>query len=193
MGRRKLVSRNSREHIGKEELLDFLRAGIALSVAVAAPNALRIFKPWANTHKVWKRFYPSSIERHTMKLWRKGFVDVKETDQGFKVTITEKGETEVLKYDLENLTIATPDDWDGKWRMVFFDIPSGHENRNHFREKLLSLGFFQMQKSVYIYPFPCKKEIQYLREVYNMPHSVKFATVSWLENDDDLRRFFRLS
>lgn len=192
MGRRKVVNRVVREHIGRDELLDFLRAGIALSVAVIAPNALRVFKPLITKESTWNRFYPSSIERHTMKLWRKGLVDVKETVDGFIVVITQKGITDVLRYDLDALSVKRPDTWDRKWRIVFFDLPATHEARNHFREKLISIGFFQMQKSVYVYPFPCEKEIQFLREVYSMPHSVKYAVVEKLENDEDLRHFFRL-
>ena len=98
----------------------------------------------------------------------------------------------MLTYDIEQMAIERQDPWDGKWRMVFFDIPTGHEARNIFREKLISMGFFQMQKSVYVHPFPCTKQIRFLREVYEMPHDVKLAVIEHLENDDDLRHFFRL-
>ena len=77
--------------------------------------------------------------------------------------------------------------------MVFFDIDTGHNmERRVLRNKLKELGFFAMQKSVYVFPYPCNKEIQYLREVYEIPHSVKLALVENMENDDDLRRIFHL-
>lgn len=189
MGRRKRSV--PKEQITKDVLLNLLKAGAALAVAVTAPNALRVLKPLIEQPK-WDKYYPSSIERHTMKLWRKGLVEVKETEAGYVVAITERGKRELLTYDIEQMAIERQNPWDGKWRMVFFDIPTGHEARNIFRENLISMGFFQMQKSVYVHPFPCTKQIKFLREVYEMPHSVKLATIEHLENDEDLRRFFRL-
>lgn len=191
MGRRRVL-KEPKEHITRDVLLNLLKAGVVLAVAVTEPGALRAFKPVMSREKRWRRYYPSSIERHTMKLWRKGFVELQETAEGHVVAITDKGKTETLRYDIENMEIKEPGQWDGKWRIVFFDIPASHEARNHFREKLLSLGFFQMQKSVYVHPYPCDKEITFLREIYHMPHSVKYAEVTRLENDEDLRSFFRL-
>lgn len=189
MGRRR--GKIQKEPITQNVLLDMLKLGAALTVAMVAPNALTLFKS-AGRKTEWDPYYPSSIERHTMKLWRKGFVDVHETETGFTVVITEKGKQELLRYDIEAMSVPRQDPWDEKWRMVFFDIPTGHEARNIFREKLISMGFFQMQKSVYIHPFPCAKQIKFLREVYFMPDSVKLAVIEHLENDEDLRRFFRL-
>ena len=43
--------------------------------------------------------------------------------------------------------------WDGKWRVVVFDIPeSDKATREFLRRKLVSLGFGKLQKSVYISP-----------------------------------------
>lgn len=191
MARRKRL-KEPKEHITRDTLLALLKAGAVLTVAFTAPNALRLLSPLVGEEKQWEQYYPSSIARHTLKLWRNGFVDVYETESGYVVKITEKGRTEILRYDLESMTIPKQEPWDRRWRMVFFDIPASHEARNIFRESLLSMGFFKMQKSVYVHPFPCRKQIQFLREVYDIPHSVKFATVDFLENDEDLRRFFRL-
>ena len=50
--------------------------------------------------------------------------------------------------------------WDGKWRVVIFDIPQElHKQRIKFRTKLLSLGFSALQKSVFVFPYPCDKEL----------------------------------
>ncbi len=50
--------------------------------------------------------------------------------------------------------------WDKKWRVVIFDIPQElHRERNNFRKKLKSLGFHMLQKSVFVFPFPCESEI----------------------------------
>jgi len=43
--------------------------------------------------------------------------------------------------------------WDGKWRVVIFDIPEVERNKRlALRAELISLGFGKLQKSVYISP-----------------------------------------
>lgn len=193
MGRRKLKDAVEKEHITQDILLGILKTGVLLTVAITAPNILQVINSFVDKKKEWGNYYPSSVGRQITKLWRKGFVDVKETKDGHIVTITDKGKTEILKYDVENLTIPKQKSWDGKWRMVFFDIATGYDKARHlFQNKLKALGFFQMQKSVYIYPYPCEKEICFLREIYNIPHSIKLAKVEKLENDKELRSIFRL-
>lgn len=191
MGRRKNLL-PEKKHITSDVLLGLLETGAVLGVALIAPNALRILKPLIAQKEKWDTYYPSSIARNTMKLWRKGLVNVVETPDGYVVTISDSGKTEALRYNLDTMEISKPPSWDGKWRMVFFDLPIGTKTRDNFRRKLLSLGLFQMQKSVYVYPYPCSNEIRFLREVFAIPHGVKMAVVEQLENDEDLRRVFKL-
>jgi len=109
------------------------------------------------------------------------------------VKITAEGKTELLKFDLDNLEIKRLKTWDKQWRMVIFDIPNNKRRRREiFREKLKSLGFYQFQESVFIIPFPCEKEIQYLREIYGIPNEVKFILARKVENDLELRRMYGL-
>ena len=193
MGRRRQKNAIEKEHITQDILLGILKTGALIAVAIVAPNILQVINSQANKKKEWESYYPSSVGRQITKLWRKGWVEVKDSKDGQVVNITDKGKTEVLKFDIENLSISRQDRWDGKWRMVFFDIATGHDTARHtFQNKLKGLGFFQMQKSVYIYPYPCEKEIKFLREVYNIPHSVKLAKVERLENDLELRKLFSL-
>lgn len=43
--------------------------------------------------------------------------------------------------------------WDGKWRVVIFDISEKERRaRDYLRDKLVSLGFGKLQKSIYISP-----------------------------------------
>ncbi|MFC1790460.1 PaaX family transcriptional regulator C-terminal domain-containing protein [Patescibacteria group bacterium] len=55
--------------------------------------------------------------------------------------------------------------WDGYWRIVIFDINEKSRSvRNSLREKLVSLGFGQWQRSVYITPHDISGEItQFLK------------------------------
>lgn len=55
--------------------------------------------------------------------------------------------------------------WDGKWRVVIFDIPELDRNsRDYLRQKLVSLGFGKLQRSVYISPLDVLADVkEYLK------------------------------
>jgi phenylacetic acid degradation operon negative regulatory protein len=50
--------------------------------------------------------------------------------------------------------------WDKKWRMVIFDIPEvTRRDRDFLRSQLQWLGFLELQKSVWIFPYEIKSEL----------------------------------
>lgn len=190
MGRKK--AEVSKKDITKEILLGLLKTGAVLGLAVVAPGALKIFKDFGRK-KPWDEYYPSSIEKVTRRLYRKGVVEIKHEHGTPKVIISQKGKVEVLKYDLDRLEIKPQTPWDGKWRLVIFDIAEKYKKiRDLVRDKLKAMGFYQFQDSVFIYPYPCEKEIIYLREILHVPHSIKLVRADRIENDEDLRRIFKL-
>lgn len=68
-------------------------------------------------------------------------------------TLTDKGDDELAAI-LEQLPRDNTS-WDGKWRMIIFDIPESHRTvRQMFRLKLLDLGARMLQSSVWISPKP---------------------------------------
>jgi phenylacetic acid degradation operon negative regulatory protein len=53
--------------------------------------------------------------------------------------------------------------WDGRWRLVLFDVPVGQDSaRNRLRESLCARGFGYLQNSVWITPDPLTNERQFL-------------------------------
>lgn len=182
-----------KQHITQDVLLGLLGVGALLAVAVVAPGAMSMLQGLGKREKSWEKYYDSSVKRGVERLWRRGLVKVVETEEGFVVQITKKGKTELLRFNLEAMSIPTPERWDRKWRMVFFDIFTTKDSiRREFSRRLRTLGFYPMQKSVYVYPYPCSKEIQFLREIMQVPHEVKLAMVERLDNDEDLRKIFGL-
>lgn len=141
----------------------------------------------------WKEYYDSSIRDGVGKLLRKGRVEIRETESGSEIRITDKGRTEIIKGRLEELGIEKPSRWDGKWRMVFFDVEELKKTRRDLlRMWLRRLGLVSMQRSVFVYPYPLEGEIKFLREVIGVPHGVKLVTAETIENDDELREMFEL-
>lgn len=178
--------------ITQERLLKLLKLGALLAVAVTAPNAIVILKPFLKKEKHWKEYYPFSVNKAMLGLYRKGQVKVSETKNGYIVRLTKKGKTELLRFDLETMEIKTPRQWDGKWRLVFFDIPEKFKKqRNYLCQKLKALNFYLFQDSVFIHPFPCQKEIEFLREVLCIPHFVKLGLLENVENKEELEKIFK--
>ena len=49
-----------------------------------------------------------------------------------------------------------------------------------------------MQESVFVSPYDIFDQVSYLREVLDIPHGVKFAKLSWIENQDELQQIFAI-
>ena len=84
---------------------------------------------------------------------------------------------------------ALPPD-DGKIRLVVFDVPEKERGkRDWLRTRLLTCEYSPFQKSVWIHPFECKKELDLISEYLGMsPYTMMFAAK--IENDRVLRRYF---
>jgi len=105
------------------------------------------------------------------------FIRMKE--QRLKVQITDRGKARLLGYVLEDLTIPEQKKWDKKWRMVIFDIPEEKKvGRDVLRRKLRDLGFFQLQRSVFVSPYPCEREIDFITEAFGL-----WSYVTFIETD----------
>lgn len=107
-----------------------------------------------------------------------------------KLELTPKGKQLFEQIKLDDITISVPKQWDGRWRFVLFDVPEKRRNyRDVLRDRLKSLGFFQFQKSVWIHPFECGKEVRYLCEYWGItPYTIMFTVK--VGNDRVLRRYF---
>ena len=74
--------------------------------------------------------------------------------------------------------------------MFVFDIPEKLRTmRDALRDKLKRLGFFQFQKSVWIYPFECEEEMDYICEFFGAKHFTLMFTGK-IHNDHLLRKYF---
>jgi len=90
-------------------------------------------------------------------LKKMGYIDTFVEGKGRYIEITPRGLNRVNKIkNTDNISINRPENWDGKWRVVIFDIPEKYKySRDIFRCRLVNLGFEKVQESVYVYPFEC--------------------------------------
>ena len=114
-------------------------------------------------------------------------------DGTFVAELTEKGKRKVKEFHFVDLKIPIPKKWDGKWRIIIFDIPNKRTaGREALRNKLKALDFSQLQKSVWVFPYPCEAEIEFIVELFKLFPYVQIIEATYIKNDVALRKYYRL-
>jgi len=135
---------------------------------------------------------PEQVRQSVYRLKRNDYIKWRYNKKKKQVILelTKKGKKCFGNSKLNDVTISVPSKWDEQWRFVFFDIPEKRRSfRDVLRSKLKRLGFFQFQKSVWIYPFECEKEVRFLCEYFGItPYTMTFTAK--IDNDRILRRYF---
>ena len=104
-----------------------------------------------------------------------------------------EGKERALTYNMDNMTLARHP-WDRKWRIVIFDIPEKLKKvRDAICYHLKRLGFIELQHSVFITPFKCRDEIEYLIEFYKTRRFIRYIEATHIDNELDLKNKFDLN
>ena len=162
---------NKYKETTKDILLCLFTAG-AIMVAATSPffliNVAREIKRNKKYIKkeIRKKLDERKIAKALERLKRNRVIILSEKYGKFKVELTEKGKRKVKEIQLEDMRTEKPDIWDKKWRIIIFDIPEKYKRRarDALREKLQKMKFYPLQKSVWVCPYSCEKEIQFLCE-----------------------------
>ncbi|MBU4479998.1 CRISPR-associated endonuclease Cas2 [Patescibacteria group bacterium] len=161
-----------------------------IGVAVLAPNIFQVARQFSGDKKYNRKKY---VETSIGKLLNKGLIKFETTSKGKFIKLTEKGERELLKYELGDLEIKKPKKWDKKWRIVIFDIKEKRRGtRDILRSTLIRLGFVRLQNSVWIFPYNCEELIIMLKSSLFVGKDILYMTVDKLENDKWLKEIFGL-
>lgn len=124
---------------------------------------------------------------------RKFIKIIKEKNGRVKITLTNKGRKRILEMSLDFVKIKKPRKWDGKWRIVIFDVPvKQNAAREALRNKMKNLGFKQLQKSVWIVPWECEDEILFVAEVFKAERYIEIIESDYLLHDREARRIFNI-
>lgn len=178
-----------------KEILILLGAGTFLAASLIMPGLPMAIKPFLDERRKreaneWKKFNTWRLKQVLKRLHQQKLIDIVEQDEGYLVKISNNGKKKLLKFNLDEMELKNKK-WDGKWRIIIYDILTGKkEQANLFRRTLKRLKFFQLQRSVYITPFKCYDEIEYLRQVCEVDREVLILTVSGLENEKAYREYF---
>ena len=174
-------------------ILELLAAGIVLSAALVVPGAVTVL---TKSYLRLQRIPRHSQRRALAEMKRRGLIRVRDSGDGAWLALTKKGRNRLQRYQLEELVIPHPRIWDGKWRLVLFDIPKKppllNRARDALRDRLKQLGFAKVQKSAWVHPFPCEEEIAYISESYGLRPYIRLALVQSITGEGKLRQKFDL-
>ncbi|OGZ84025.1 MAG: hypothetical protein A2599_00940 [Candidatus Staskawiczbacteria bacterium RIFOXYD1_FULL_39_28] len=190
------IKRNNYCFKKSSEITGCILAGLLLggmiTIAATSPffiqNLLRVFKDLKKykSKKVYDTFY---------RLKEQGYVNFYEKNNQIFVSLTEKGKKKAGWMQVDNLKINKPKRWDGKWRVLLFDITELKRlHREALRGKLISMGFTMLQKSVWVIPYNCAKEVKILKSFFGLSDKeIRMLVVEDIGEDGEYKKFFKIN
>jgi CRISPR-associated endonuclease Cas2 len=131
-----------------------------------------------------------AINRARNRLLKKGLL--LRTREGF-LKLTPAGKRAWLMAQAVASRTRTPRKWDGRWRMLIFDIPEKRKaTRDKTRRMLTMVGFVRLQDSVWIYPYNCEDFVALLKADLKIGRDMLYLIVDEMEADASVRRHFNV-
>lgn len=175
----------------KQKILLLLGTGLVLAFNRSSRHHWKVIE---NFPKAWRDIERKELYRQIRELYQSKLVSYKEKSDGeIEIILTDKGKRQILTYNIDKMKIPKSEKWDKKWRVVIFDVPEKLRGaRDALRKKLKELEFCELQKSVFVYPYECRKEIDFIIEFFNLRPYVRYIVAENIDNQDHLRLKFNL-
>ena len=182
----------SKKRVKKVRLENILLGSIAVAgvagIALLAPPMLRLLK---NADPEWllKRDPGRRLRESALRLKRKGLVEFKNENGKKRLRLTPRGEKVMGSIWNETYQLQKPRRWDGKWRLVIFDIPEKQRpTRDKIRHLVSRLGFLRLQDSVWVYPYDCEELVTLLKTDLKIGRAVLYIIADAIEFDKPIRQ-----
>lgn len=128
------------------------------------------------------------LKRNLKRLQERKIIKLARKTNSFE--LTESGQDEFIKLKMQKIDNKR---WDGKWRIVIYDISDLKKgSQETLRRILKQIKFLQIQKSVYLTPFKCNEEIEYLKKLLNLHKEIILFETNNLENTQVYMKYFGL-
>jgi hypothetical protein len=176
-------------------LLAFAALGGIAIVGANVPGIVRLIGDFSRKHRFKTEYSQKKIGNSFAYLRKKRLLEIVGEKSGrVRVKLTNKGKKRLTEYSLGRLEIKKPKKWDRKWRVLIFDIPSYPKRYNGAREalrdKIKELGFCQIQKSVWVYPYECEDEMLFIAEMFQVQQYIEILVVEKFLHTDVLEKRF---
>ncbi len=176
-------------------LKNVMLAGGFLVLSAVAPLSGAIFvKEMIRGYFRKKDFERKTFLRDLKRLQTRKLLDFQELPDGsLRIVLSKAGKKKALAYKLDEIKLDKKRWWDGKWRLVIFDIPNAKKRLYKVLHlKLRELEFYAIQKSVFIVPYKCEDEIDFIATLLGVREHVLILNVASFEGDEKLRYYFRV-
>ena len=137
----------------------------------------------------------TKVLRALKNLEKKEILDIQEKDGKVTVYLKNENHPKIIKYSIKILLDFKKKNkqWNGKWFLVFFDVPETQRNkRDYLRRYLIKLGFYQYQKSVYLFPYECEKEVELIKKIVEGAKYMKYIIAEKIEDEAKAKEYFKL-
>jgi phenylacetic acid degradation operon negative regulatory protein len=175
----------------QQKILLLLLAGVVLGFSHSPKTHYRVYREVA---KEWRDIDRQLLDRNVRKLESLRLIAYKKGESGtVSVYLTDMGKKVARVYSLDTRQSIIKRVWDGRWRIIIFDVPEAERKvRNGFRFHIKKLGMFELQKSVFVYPYPCEDEVLFLADFYNARKYCKFIVAEYIHDDRRIRSHFKV-
>ena len=200
---KKEIKKKKIESFKNRELQQLIFSAIGISLVVGGSVVLTPNFPIAvgMIYKIIEEVKNRTVSRRKIKrtlkrLEKRRLLSVESHGNEAMVKILDRGRIEVLRYSLRELLDHKKKNkkWDGKWFLVIFDVPEKERKKRDYIRKFLSMiGFFQYQKSVYVYPYECQKEITLVKRIVEGGEYMQYIIAQEIEDEEKIKRAFFLS
>ncbi len=190
LGKYKYYFRKPRSAIVKDVLYWLLMTGTVCLVASSPYFARNLWREYRHLKK-----YPKKRISDTFyNLRKQGLIEIKKQGPQIYINLTEEGKKKASFLQINDLKIDQSKKWDGKWRLVIFDIAQLKKAyREAFRGKLKELGFYQLQKSVWLHPYDCVSEIDVLKEFFGLSdNELRLIIAEEIGDNRKIREIFKI-
>jgi len=181
----------------KSEIIKDLVFWLAVSggIVIAASSPFFVQRLLQKLSAKQKKTYNAQSFRNAFyRLKREGYLNVQTSNHQIYISLTPEGRKKAGRFQVNHLTIARPAQWDGKWRVIVFDVKHKQRiKREALRGFIKRLGFSQLQKSVWVHPYDCRPEVELLKEFFGFTtRELNFLLVDQIEDDERLQEVFKL-
>ncbi len=175
----------------KDKILLLLGAGISLGLTITPRKQLWILR---SIPKELRRIDQRSIRKALSDLERDGLIAITEhTDNTFSVVLSPHATQRLGAIEMHKVARKRPKKWDQKWRLLIYDVSEDRKkSRDAIRRELQSVGFLELQHSVWIFPFDVTDVMQLLRELYDLKEELIVLTTDRFESDERFISTFHL-
>jgi|SRR3989344_1735181 len=182
-----------KNNLTKDTLIKIATIGAITLVAATSPYFLhRLVKEYFKEDGVFARKRAKKLR----EAQKRKLLEFKELGNGsVRITLSHLGKKLVRQYKLEDMKLVRPKRWDGFWRVLIYDIPTYQKKASHaFSKKLRDMGLFQLQKSIWVFPYDCIAEIEFLCSVFeiDMNECVFCFKTPEIPQVSQIRKYFNL-